>query len=426
MVALQRQLDFVLVEQHLDDDVRVVGTAAIEHKLQVACHRDDLVVGPALAVERFKVGGGQSETVLSLRVWRCNDFQQAHQWQQHGVVTIAQLGAGLFQLDADVGIVDDFAQQGSLAVGLTAAACGTETVVDIPPRVALPPVVVQLVVGKQVVQCHPQAEVGVLQAVGQFVEAVAELVGIDVLPDVGRIVEQRLHQAAAGVVTLAEGGEQCLCGRILPQRLQTGVGTAQVVHVALGGVVVDEYLRTHARELHHGILHRQEYAERRRAAGIDVCPLGKDLREAVDHASHDLLVLQGTQTRQLAITAASVLADDVQPLHHVLAQGSQLAQTVGLGHHGVGSLVVVGPDEIARAVASVVADIEGVLTLGSRRQLQLRRFRVSQIVAGRATDVVANFLAYTLCLESHGHDRQDGTKQDFSHKFFQFVCKIKK
>ncbi len=83
---------------------------------------------------------------------------------------MATMGARLFQLDATVSVVDDFPQQVPLTIGLLATTRRAEATIDIPPSIALLPMVIQLVVGKQVVKRHLQGEAGALQAAGKFEE----------------------------------------------------------------------------------------------------------------------------------------------------------------------------------------------------------------------------------------------------------------
>ena len=122
------------------------------------------------------------------------------------------MGSRLFQLDATISVVDDFPQQVPLTIGLLATTRRTEATVDIPPSIALLPMVIQLVVGKQIVKRYLQGKTGALQVTGKLEETMVEFSSIDVLADIGRIVEQRLHQPAASVVTLVEFIEKCLCG----------------------------------------------------------------------------------------------------------------------------------------------------------------------------------------------------------------------
>ena len=107
--ALQRQMDLIFVEQHLDQHIPVVRTLAIEHYLEIGSHGENAIVGPSATVQRLEVICCQS-IVFNL--------EQAYQRQKHRLVTIAQLYARLLQSDAAVSLFDDAAKQVALGVRL--------------------------------------------------------------------------------------------------------------------------------------------------------------------------------------------------------------------------------------------------------------------------------------------------------------------
>ena len=54
--SFQRKSGLVLVKHHLEKHVFVGSVLAIEHKLQVSCHREDFIVCPILGGQFLQVG----------------------------------------------------------------------------------------------------------------------------------------------------------------------------------------------------------------------------------------------------------------------------------------------------------------------------------------------------------------------------------
>lgn len=79
----------VFVEQELHQYVVCLLGVVVEHHLQVGTHREVVVVYPSLLVELAEVGNLFASTV---------DVDERHERQHHGLVAVAQCGAGVFLL----------------------------------------------------------------------------------------------------------------------------------------------------------------------------------------------------------------------------------------------------------------------------------------------------------------------------------------
>ena len=58
-IGADGQTGFLFVEQHFEEDVLVLGTAAIEHELQAGGHGEDVGTPPSLAFNLVEIVGTQ-------------------------------------------------------------------------------------------------------------------------------------------------------------------------------------------------------------------------------------------------------------------------------------------------------------------------------------------------------------------------------
>ena len=106
----QGGLDFV--EEHLKEHVLILGIAAIEDELQVAAHGEDVGTPPTFFLEFVEIICFEVVAV---------DTYEAYQGEQHRLVSKAQLGSRIDQLNATVGIGNEAFEQVSLTLGLATA-----------------------------------------------------------------------------------------------------------------------------------------------------------------------------------------------------------------------------------------------------------------------------------------------------------------
>ena len=120
-----------------------------------------------------------------------------------------------------------------------------------------------------------------------------------------------------------------------------------IPHVALRGIHRDTQLGIEGHQLLHGGTHREHAAVNGGAAGIDGGIAGKHLGEVFHHALGDMAVLLLAQSSEVAPASFRVLDDDAQLVEHVLSEGCQLAQAVGLGKYAIGDVVALAVAEVA-------------------------------------------------------------------------------
>ena len=58
-IGADGQAGFLFVEQYFEEDILVLGTAAVEHELQAGCHREDVGTPPSLAFNLVEIVGTQ-------------------------------------------------------------------------------------------------------------------------------------------------------------------------------------------------------------------------------------------------------------------------------------------------------------------------------------------------------------------------------
>ena len=103
-IALDRQLSLVLIAQNLHENV-VTSLLTIEHKLQVAGHREEAIIGPSADGYLLQVGHLHSRVI---------EIEQTCERHHHGVVTVTQCSTGMIQLQAAVGFMDNLTQKEAL------------------------------------------------------------------------------------------------------------------------------------------------------------------------------------------------------------------------------------------------------------------------------------------------------------------------
>ena len=103
-------------------------------------------------------------------------------------------------------------------------------------------------------------------------------------------------------------------------------------------------------------------------------------------------MLSLAQARQVAPATLGVFNDVVQFLQHLLSLGSEQAQTIGTLQIIIRYVVPLAVTEIARAVTTIVTDIEGTLTFRGRRQRGQCTVGIDAIVAGREVAVAPDHI----------------------------------
>ena len=101
----------LFIEQHLHPDVLVVDVMTIEYELDIATHREYLVVIPVVILQFVRMHS------LAISV----EVEQTSQWQHHGLMTEAQCGSWFVESDARVSLRDDFTEQVALGERLDSA-----------------------------------------------------------------------------------------------------------------------------------------------------------------------------------------------------------------------------------------------------------------------------------------------------------------
>ena len=289
--------------------------------------------------------------------------------------------------------MDHVAQQVTLGVGLVAAVEWRRAVVGVPPRILALPEAVDVLIGEEVDELRPLAHARVLldesrqeQVVIEPLLAVSRLEGghaaVEHLPCGVHIGEQHLHEAVVADERLAEGVEGLPGLGGLHPVAQQRVLVVHIPHVLSRGAHGDVQARIEGHQLLDSGTHREHATRDGGAASVDVGTVAEHLGEAFHHAAGYLAVLPLAQSREVAPASLGVVDDVAQFAKHVLACRGEQCEAVGTAEHAVGYVVGLAVAEIARAVASVVADVEGLLALGSRGQCGQRAVGIDAVVAG--------------------------------------------
>ena len=126
---------FLFVEENLDEDIVVLGTAAVENELDVGAHRENARAPPAAPFKFVKVAGGEVVAI---------DANETYQRQDDGLVAEAQLCSGTVEADATVSVGNELSQEVSLSIGLPTAIELAGSVLDVPEGVVNLPHAIEL------------------------------------------------------------------------------------------------------------------------------------------------------------------------------------------------------------------------------------------------------------------------------------------
>ena len=310
------------------------------------------------------------------------------------------------QLQTTVGLHDDGAQQFAGYEGLITSVERRGTIGEIPEGILAQPVLIDVIIIEEVVERDLLAQFRVLQTGGQTEQVVVQSFAVDVVVDVGRIVEQLLHGVSPSAVLLAVGHITVLGLHRCNPRLQSLVGGHHIMAVGQCGILEETEIGIQLHKLHQGVVHRQDAAHRGAAAGIDEGAFLENRREAVVHPLDDVSMLLGTQRGQFAYAVLRVLVHQTDAAQHVDSQRREFAVLFGLLQHAGHILEVEHTSLMARAVPAEVTDVEGPLAIGGRGQFVLPRAGIDRQVTGREPQILLEFLPRRLGSDSHCRSHQ--------------------
>ena len=278
----------------------------------------------------------------------------------------AQLGSRLFELDAAVGIGNEFFEQITLAIGLTTTIEFAGAMLDVPKGVVNLPHAVEVIDVEEVHDVCFAVVVGVELEESHLHEVVVEVLLVDnLLYDIG-ILEDDLHQAG---VTQARGGIGIVGLLGLGRHVvltQLTVLVVQVPLVALRGFHGNLELGAYLQHLHGERTHRLDATGYDGADGRNPGTRTEHLGEVLNHAAADVLQLLLAIAREFAPTALGVAHDVIHIVEDLLASRCQLVERVGLLHHPIWDIVTTSAIDVTRAMTSVMRDIKGLLASRGR------------------------------------------------------------
>ena len=173
----------------------------------------------------------------------------------------------------------------------------------------------------------------------------------------------------------------------------------------LAGVVGDVELGIESHEFLQRVLHRQDAAYHHGALGVYIGLALKHFGKPLPHPSGYLSVLLGSALGELAVAVHGFLTYLCHLAKHLTSLGGELTQTVGAHEGKIGTVVVGSTDKVTRAVASIMTQIERLVSLG-RGGKPVLRTGVSQIATGRYAGVLLDFLTRVLRLCAHCQRQQ--------------------
>ena len=398
--CLYGQRCLVLVEQHLHQHVFLwVLGILIEHELDVARHREHVVHVPILSVD-----------LVERRAWVAVavDVEQADKRQHVALVGKAHGGAGMRQGDACVGSLHDVLHEIELSVHSGSVVELVRSSVRIPESRCHEPLVVELLLGEDVPHgLELMAQLRALQGYGRVEQLLGKRALVHVLSVVG-VIEDGLHHVWCLVVALikrVQAVHGCLGAG--ERRVRARGVIVHVVHVVVRSVALELYFRVERGKLQQLVLHRQYAANDHRGACVNVGDTGEHLRETLEHALGNATVLLGAQLRQFSFAAHALSAHLLHQGKHLLASWGELAERVGMGKSVVRLVERVFADKPARAMTTVVADIERLVTTWRRREL-LGWHGIVAIVVGGEVWVLLDFLSRALGVNANQRQREKG------------------
>ena len=313
-----------------------------------------------------------------------------------------------------VGILDEVPEQVGLHV-IDAALCERRLGrVGVPIGVVIAPHAVDVVGTEDVVQVHILELVVTLHVADHLHQV--EHHGAGIIDAVTRefLVIEQFFQHALGVEPLIEAFFAFL-GHGSPQFSGYTVAVVHVVHGRLAGIGGDFQPRIERGEHIDLVLHRQDAADDHSRAGYHGSAVLEHLREVLEHAAGDALVLLGADVAELAQTALAGLMHLPQHVEHFLAAAGEFAVAFALLEHLQGIGVFFLLNEPATAVTAVVVDEKRLVAVRRRRQGWKSRRGVGLVVVGAQFGVCLEILAHTGIGDSQHRQHDDKDTDESSH-----------
>ena len=234
---------------------------------------------------------------------------------------------------------------------------------------------------------------------GQLEDHPVQLVGIDAVAEVYRIVEETCHHLLVDGMLVAEGiiGINGFLGQPLIEK--HCILEVHIPHVGLAGVGIDDQPRIVLSQLHQGVLHRDDTAYHYSTLGIDDGRSLECLGEVVVHTLGYLSVLSGSEGRELATTVAGLIAQGAHLFKYFLSCLREFAQFRSLAEPQVRGVVLFLLDQVARAVAGISADIKGFLAFWGRSK-EGAGLRIGIVITTSLEKVAFQVLAGVLSRQS--------------------------
>jgi len=397
----------VLVHQELDEDI-VGAPLAEEDELHVASHGDEPEDGEGV-VQVLHIIGAVDGLLHT---------EDEGEGQHHTVVTKAQTHLTATRGNQLVGLVEEVLQQGIDGV-VVGARAGHETLPQAPAGIIDTEAIDELVNGKQVVE--REFELGQTVHVGGDVpQAVGQLIAIDEITHHRGVLEEQGHLVASVQFLVAEL-VQFLVERVVDALLRDvdAVVGRQVVHVVLAGIHRDVQLGIHALELLTEIGHREDAASDGRGVGPDIDGLHQQRRIVGGQTVGDALMLQGSQTGEVAIAVPGIGSSAPQPQQYLLTLVGEPAACLGGVQFADDVFVGVVVSHITGAMTAVVTHIEGFVALRGRRHMSRGKGIVAVIARGQF-EVCQQFGLRGLGTDGAGHrpphQDADNSQVDLFHK----------
>ena len=146
-------------------------------------------------------------------------------------------------------------------------------------------------------------------------------------------------------------------------------------------------------------------------------PVLENFSEILVHAVGNAFVLLDAHLRKVSLARGGFGGEDFCIRQRLLTGFGKFACGIGLGKGFVEILIFVGVVVVTAAVASVVADIERLVSGRCLGISNICRFRVRQIIAGGKFRMLGEFLVANLCVYGCGKEK---SRSEYKNPF----CKI--
>src|SRR5574344_426570 len=123
-ICLYRYGNLILIQQNLNQHILVVHILTIEDKLQIGCHRHNIIQTPSLNIHIIQIIYLLVETV---------DTHQTNQRHHHGIMTETEGGTRFRQSYTTVSLTDDIMEQITLRIRHFAIGKRIHTEMNKPP-----------------------------------------------------------------------------------------------------------------------------------------------------------------------------------------------------------------------------------------------------------------------------------------------------